>query len=204
MTPTPHFSSHAEQIQALGCAAMLDPKKHPRRFEQQRARERFERERRRPMDFTKEGLQRAAEDRRRELADRASKLSHMTIAEAARVLGVTYSRVQKIKREFGLSFSDSVPKNREAEICQAAECHSTYNEVAAATGLTRAYVLRVLHKHGIFLRLKEEDTAALVERAKAMAGIGVDQKTAARRLVITQDRMREISEQFGIQFGAEQ
>lgn len=204
MTPTPHFSSHAEQIQALGCAAMLDPKKHPRRFEQQRARERFERERKRPMDFTKEGLQRAAEDRRRELADRARKLSHMTIAEAARVLGVTYSRVQKIKREFGLSFSDSVPQNREAEICQAAECHSTYNEVAAATGLTRAYVLRVLHKHGVFLRQKEEDIEALVERAKAMAGIGVDQKTAARRLVITQDRMREISEQFGIRFGADE
>ena len=44
MLTTPHFQNHAQQQAMLGCAATLDPIKHPRRFAQQKARERIAKE----------------------------------------------------------------------------------------------------------------------------------------------------------------
>ncbi|MFI8384853.1 hypothetical protein [Pseudomonas sp. NPDC079086] len=44
MIPTPHFQSHAQQQAMLGCAANLDPAKHPRRYAQHQARQRIAKE----------------------------------------------------------------------------------------------------------------------------------------------------------------
>jgi hypothetical protein len=44
MISTPHFQSHAQQQAMLGCAANLDPAKHPRRYAQQQARQRLNKE----------------------------------------------------------------------------------------------------------------------------------------------------------------
>lgn len=152
MIPTPHFPSHSEQVKALGCAADFDPDKHPRRAAQLIARQRFEKGLSRQTGDSTKARQDAARAERAALAERAKWYADLTMSEAAKQLGISYSTVQKLKHEFGLSFADSVPTNREAEIVTAAETHGSYRAVAEALGLSRSYVLRVLHKHGIYLR----------------------------------------------------
>ena len=75
MLQNPHYSSHAEQQAALGCAANLDPIKHPRRYKLQQAREKF-----RP---TKRCHQPASEERTPALLERAEALAHLGLTEAA-------------------------------------------------------------------------------------------------------------------------
>lgn len=152
MTPTPNYHSHAEQVKALGCAANFDPKKHPRRAAQEKARKRFEREVKKPAVESKKGMQDAAKEARAEMAVLAKELSHLTMRDAAEVMEIPYWRIQKLKHEFDLEFADYVPNTREADICEAAKGCKSYREVESVTGLTYTYVLRVLNRHGIFFR----------------------------------------------------
>ncbi|MGQ7956466.1 hypothetical protein ACUTAF_01885 [Pseudomonas sp. SP16.1] len=198
MTPTPHFTSHAEQVKALGCAAKLDPKKHPRRAAQLKARAKFEKAQKSPINESKKSIHNAAKEERRELAEQARALSHLTMSEAALGLDIPYWCLQKLKYEFGLSFADSLPQNREQEICEAATKCSNYQEVAELTGLTYVYCIRVLHKNGIYLRAGEEEPEALVERARAMAGIGLSKHAAAKSLEIGTARLERLAAKHGI------
>lgn len=92
------FSSHAQQVAALGSAAVIDPVKFPRRFDHDRARARFDRGLTgvRKMD---------AYLRRKALAERAVFHTDLSMREAARLLGCTFDTLKTTAGEFGLKFN---------------------------------------------------------------------------------------------------
>lgn len=115
MVSQPRYRTHDEQMAMLGCAANLDPDRHPRRYAIAKARARMEGEDIAIMDEPEEDGPRTILDsrreyaerqnaKRRELAMRAGWYSDCTMKEAAVALGVSYETVKRLKAEFGLSF----------------------------------------------------------------------------------------------------
>lgn len=109
MLSAPHYANHAEQQAAPGCAAALDPIKHPRRHALQKARERVAKEskaitKHETPDEYRAALSYKARAKRMELAARAAWYSDLTMAEAAAALDISYAKLQKLKAEFDLRF----------------------------------------------------------------------------------------------------
>jgi hypothetical protein len=115
MVSQPRFANHNEQKAMLGCAAHLDPDKHPRRYAIAKARARMEGEDIAIMDEPEEDGPRTILDSRREhagrqdaerraLAMRASWYSDLSMKQAAEALGISYEKIKKLKSEFSLSF----------------------------------------------------------------------------------------------------
>jgi len=113
MVSQPHYRTHADQQSMLGCAAHLDPDKHPRRYALHKARTRMHgqdiaivEETDGPRTIPDSRREHAARQdaERRALAERAKLYSGLTMKEAAVALGISYERVKKLKTEFDLRF----------------------------------------------------------------------------------------------------
>ncbi|WP_296276631.1 hypothetical protein [Pseudomonas sp. UBA7530] len=141
MTPTPHFRSHAEQQAVLGCAAQLDPLKHPRRFARQQAREKF--------IPPKRIQQPASVERTPALLEKASALTHLNITEAARQLGVSRSVLERLRSDYGLTFATLPRRNAAARLKELAPAHSTLKGLAEAAGLSYPQTYKLCKRHGI-------------------------------------------------------
>jgi len=113
MISNPHYRNHDEQQAMLGCAANLDPDKHPRRYALHKARTRMHGQDiaiveetdgpRTILDSRREHAARQDADRRA-LAERARTCSHMTMKQAAVALGINYEKMKKLRAEFDLMF----------------------------------------------------------------------------------------------------
>jgi len=141
MLQNPHFSSHAEQQAALGCAAKLDPVKHPHRHAIQQAREKF-----RP---TKRCHQPASEERTPELLEKAKALAHLGLMEAARELGVSRSVLDRLRADYGIEFAKPAGRNGADRVKALAGANKTMKELAAAAGLTYNHTYKLCKLHGI-------------------------------------------------------
>lgn len=112
MIPTPHFHSHAEQQAMLGCAAKLDPAKHPRRFAQHQARQRLNKEVRwLDQDNSPAGILSARQrlnqmriERRAKQAEQIKPLAATggTIIGMARAIGSTPRTILSLLNEFNI------------------------------------------------------------------------------------------------------
>lgn len=141
MLQNPHFSSHAEQQAALGSAAKLDPVKHPRRHAIQQAREKFK--------PPKRCHQPASEARTPDLLERARALTHLSMTEAARELGVSNSVIDRLRNDYGLVFARSVRRSGADRVKALAGANKTMKELAAAAGLTYNHTYKLCKLHGI-------------------------------------------------------
>lgn len=106
------YRNHSEQRAALGCAAELNPEKHPRRFALQRARERADKRFRSPLatptKCSRHANQQERDAVRRNRVEQCRKLTHLTAKEAARLLGISDSQLRRIREEFGIEFAPYV------------------------------------------------------------------------------------------------
>ena len=106
MISQPHYRTHDEQQAMLGCAAHLDPDKHPRRYALAKSRERMGREFAKTLNQY-EQAQKTAFDERPALANRAKFYADMTMRDAADALGISHNVMRKLKSEFALAFKAS-------------------------------------------------------------------------------------------------
>lgn len=143
MTPTPRFRSHAEQQATLGCAGQLNPKKHPRRYAQQQEREKLK-----PHKHIR---QPGSERRTPELVAQARKLSHLHMAEVARLMNVSRSVLTRLRDDYGLTFAEAVRPSHADRVRAAAPLVGTMRELAEATDLKYLQVYNLCKKHGITL-----------------------------------------------------
>lgn len=150
MIAHPNYASHAEQQAHLGCAAILDPARHPRRYALHMARKK-----RWPRDSAAECApeQGRAEIRagaRALLAEKAKAYSHMTIKEAAGALGITRDRLRKLRSEFGLVFCAEPAKNtRTLDLIEKlAAAGMKIADIADRAGVSFNYAARVVREHG--------------------------------------------------------
>ena len=112
MQSQPTYSSHQHQQELRGRAIDLDPAKHPRRYAQAKARQRFEKDSRwLQQDNTVAGIERARqvrkEKQREQRAQLAEKLRPLaaqggTIAGMARALGSTRRHILTLLDEFNI------------------------------------------------------------------------------------------------------
>lgn len=140
MLQNPHYSSHAEQQAALGSAAKLDPEKHPRRFAQHQAREKFQ--------PPKRCHQPASEARTPELLEAARALSHLRISEAARELGISRSVLTRLRDDYGIEFAPS-RENASGRLRRLAGTNPTMLELANAAGLSYSHTYKLCKLYGI-------------------------------------------------------
>jgi hypothetical protein len=120
MVSQPRFANHDEQQAMLGCAAHLDPDKHPRRYALHKARTRMHGQDiaiveetdgpRTILDSRREHAARQDADRRA-LADRAKLYRSLTMKEAAVALGISYEKCKKLRAEFDLQFKPGYRNN---------------------------------------------------------------------------------------------
>lgn len=141
MLQNPHYHSHAEQQAALGCAANLDPAKHPRRYAIQQAREKFK--------PPKHCHQAAIEARTPELLEKARALAHLGIAEVARRLDVSLSVIERLRNDYGLVFCRGKRPCSVGRLMPLAATNGTYSALAAAAGLSYAHTYRLCKQYGI-------------------------------------------------------
>lgn len=150
MITQPHFTSHADQQAALGCAADLDPDKHPRRYALYLARNKKEFVDIKGPAETKAEIIARQRKTRENLADQARELSHMTAREAAVELGITKHVLGKLRQEFGLSFAGPVARNK--EVLERIEAlAATGMKIAAIADLVDKapnYIARLVREHG--------------------------------------------------------
>lgn len=120
MMQSPRFNGHAEQRALLGSAAVLDPKKFPRRYQQhQRQQALAELDRKQQEDARKVGRERTAE--------RAAFYCDLTMREAAAAMPMSYDYLRRIASEFGLKFKTGVggrPTRKQIEPCKTATAPS--------------------------------------------------------------------------------
>lgn len=140
MLQNPHYSSHAEQQAALGSAAKLDPEKHPRRFAQHQAREKFK--------PPKRCHQPGSEARTPELLEAARALSHLRISEAARELGISRSVLTRLRDDYGIEFAPS-RENASSRLRRLAGTNPTMYELADAAGLSYSHTYKLCKEYGI-------------------------------------------------------
>lgn len=140
MLQNPHYSSHAEQQAALGCAAALDPVKHPRRYAIQQAREKF--------IPPKRCHQPASESRTPELLEKARAFTHLRVNEAARELGISRSVLTRLRDDYGLEFAPS-RENASGRLKRLAGANPTMHELAAAAELSYSHTYKLCKEYGI-------------------------------------------------------
>lgn len=150
MIGQPHFTSHADQQAMLGCAADLDPDKHPRRYALYLARNKKEFVDIKGPAETKAEIIARQRKTRENLADQARELSHMTAREAAEAMGITKHMLSKIRQEFGLKFAGPVARNQEllARIEVLAGKGLKISEIADQVDRATNYVARVVRENG--------------------------------------------------------
>lgn len=139
MLQNPHYSSHSEQQAALGCAANLDPEKHPRRYKLQQAREKF-----RPL----KRLDRASEQARdAELLKQARALTHLPLTTAAGKMGVHRNVLTRLRDDYGLQFAPC--RNASERLKLLAGTHPTMKELAEAAQLSYSHAYKLCKEYGI-------------------------------------------------------
>lgn len=149
MITQPHFTSHADQQAMLGCAADLDPDKHPRRYALYLARNKKEFVDIKGPAETKAEIIARQRKTRENLADQARELSHLTAREAAVELGITKHVLGKLRQEFGLSFSGPPARNKEllARIEALAAKGLKIAEIADQVDRAPNYIARVVREN---------------------------------------------------------
>lgn len=113
MITTPHFHSRAQQQAMLGCAANLDPTKHPRRYAKLQARQRVEKEARwlirdesaSGTEYARQQLQAKMKAHREKQAERLRPIAATgcTVAEMARQLSSTRRTILNLLAEFAIT-----------------------------------------------------------------------------------------------------
>lgn len=150
MITQPHFTSHADQQAMLGCAADLDPDKHPRRYALYLARNKKEFVDIKGPAETKAEIIARQRKTRENLADQARELSHMTAREAAVELGITKHVLGKLRQEFGLSFAG--PAARNLELLERIEALAAKGlkiaDIADQVDKAPNYIARIVREHG--------------------------------------------------------
>ena len=164
------FHSHSEQVALLGSAAVIDPTKYPRRYDQLIARTRFQR-----------GMVGVVRDdaflRRKALADRAKLYTDLSMSDAAREIGCTIHTLKAIAKEFDISFR---PQHQRDE-----------RDLAEID--TRGMNEREITKAVAALRRKRLD-----EQASKLTHLTM--REAGNLLGITYDAMRKIAARAGLKF----
>ena len=150
MIAQPHFTSHADQQTALGCAADLDPDKHPRRYALYLARNKTEFVDVKGPAETKAEIIARQRKTRENLAEQARELSHMTAREAAEAIGITKHMLGKLRTEFGLEFAGPVARNKDllARIEALAAKGLKISEIADRVDRAPNYIARKVREHG--------------------------------------------------------
>lgn len=139
MLQNPHYSSHAEQQAALGCAANLDPAKHPRRYKLQQAREKF-----RPLKRVDRDSERARDEA---LLEQARKLQHLPINTAAGKMGTTRTVLLRLIDDYGLQFAPC--RNASERLKLLAATHKTMKEMAEAAQVSYGHAYKLCKEYGI-------------------------------------------------------
>jgi hypothetical protein len=114
MIAAPSYASHEQQQAAVGSAAILDAKKFPRRHALYIARQSMDNRAHDPEFVTEPdepGVREKSAKKRETLAQKAAKLSHLTLKEAAAELGVKCDKMRKLRAEFDLVFQPRQPTN---------------------------------------------------------------------------------------------
>ena len=150
MIAQPHFTSHADQQAMLGCAADLDPDKHPRRYALYLARNKKEFVDIKGPAETKAEIIARQRKTRENLADQARELSHLTAREAAEAMGITKHMLSKIRQEFWLKFAGPPARNKELLERIEALAAKGLKIATIADQVDKApnYIARVVREHG--------------------------------------------------------
>lgn len=150
MTPSPHYRSHEHQRAIVGCAADLDPNKHPRRYALYLARNKREFADVKGAAETKAEIHERQRKTRENLAEQARELLHMTAREAAVDLGITKHMLNKLRNEFGLSFAGPVSRNQALleRIEELAGKGLRISEIADQVDRASNYIARVVRENG--------------------------------------------------------
>ena len=150
MIAAPRYSSHEEQRAIVGCAADLDPEKHPRRYALYLARNRKEFKDITGLPETKEEIHERQRKTRENLAEQARACSHMTARAAAEHMGITRHALGRLTKEYGLTFSGPVQRNQELLDRIEALAATGMKIAAIADQVDRApnYIMRVVRENG--------------------------------------------------------
>jgi hypothetical protein len=152
MITAPSYSSHEQQQAAVGSAAILDAEKFPWRYALYIARRSMDSRAHDPEFVTEPdepGVREKSAKKRETLAQKAAKLSHMTLKEAAAELGVKCDKMRKLRAEFDLVFQPSPPSNLIVlgQIEALAAEGLKIVEIADAVKRAANYVSRVIRDH---------------------------------------------------------
>lgn len=145
------FSSHEQQRKALGCAAELDPRKYPRRYQLAMAR----------GAVICDGIEQAEQESRvlspEQLVEEMRLLArdHCQV-EAAKVLGIQRTRLRIIAKREGIEFPDGRQDRHLREDAIKAKKLKAYlavglirSEAVRASGLSRRVFRRICEAYGI-------------------------------------------------------
>lgn len=161
MTPSPHYRSHEHQRALVGCAADLDPNKHPRRYALYLARNKKEFVDVKSRAETKAEIRARQRATRENLAAQARELTHMTAREAAAALGITKHMLSKLRSEFALEFAGPVSRNQALldRIEELAGKGLKIADIADQVGRATNYIARVVREND-FKRGRQTDLEA--------------------------------------------
>lgn len=150
MIPSPHYHSHEHQRALVGCAADLDPDKHPRRYALYLARNRKEFKDITGLPETTEEIRDRQRKTRENLAEQARACSHMTARATAEHMGITRHALGRLTKEFGLTFAGPVQRNQELldRIEALAGTGMKIASIADAVDKAPNYIARLVREHG--------------------------------------------------------
>lgn len=211
MLAQPHFSSHAEQQAMLGCAANLDPAKHPRRWALQQARNSGPRK-----NLNAAGPQIVEQQATRDqLAPKVRALAaELSQTQIAKRLGISRTLVRVIGLENDIPFrgkNKPPPWTAEQVSCVKAMAETMrISEVSGKTGFSLRRLRSMAETHGFTFvpgpghRHTPAELAAMAERITACRDMGVPRSKTAVALSISHDTFQRVCAEFGIEFPAHQ
>lgn len=207
MISQPHFNSHAEQQAMLGCAARLDPHRHPRRWALQQARNSGPRK-----NLNAAGPQIAEQQATRdELAPKVRELAaQLSQTQIAKRLGISRTLVRVIGLENDIQFrgKNKPPPWTAEQITSVKAMAETMRigEVSDKTGISLRRLRSMAETHefaftpGPGHKHTPAELAAMAERIRACRDMGVPRSKTAVALSISYDTFQRVCAEFGIEF----
>lgn len=210
MITQPHFTSHADQQAMLGCAANLDPDRHPRRWALEMARMRTPGKGRAALGPALTKLQ----ARRAELAPKVRELAEtMTQTQVQRELKISRPLLRVIAEEYGITFYR--PQKEvgpvELEWIRQAAMRMTRRKAAKQLDTSESRLGRIAKQYGFEFRtfagtptgpreIPPERLEMYRERLIAMRDIGVSRRQAAKQLAVAYMTLRRLLAELGIRW----
>lgn len=210
MITQPHFANHADQQAMLGCAANLDPDRHPRRWALEVARHRTPGKGRAALGPALTKLQ----ARRAELAPKVRELAEtMTQTQVQRELKISRPLLRVIAEEYDIKFYRPTKEVDPVElewIRQAAK-RMTRRKSAQALNISESRLGRIAKQYGFEFRtfagtptgpreIPPERLEMYRERLTAMRDIGVSRTQAARKIAVTYRTLQRLILELGIRW----